>query len=306
MKTSWAGAKEYIVKIIKLLFTMAALGYLIKIARPEEMIAYLTEIDISLLVIITLLKFISDIFKIWKWMLIARVQIPDFSFLAALKSFYIGMTLAVITPFAVGELGRGAFASKVRRAELSGLVIVDKVFDLATVMLFALIGLSLLFQQPFFILGIVIAYFLGLFLMKHVVVFLGKGDFLERFRLRFLKRVVSGYSMISTSLLYKLSLLTINYFVLFYFQAYLIMLAYGESFPAEVVLYFPVITLSTILPITIGGLGVREGTAIYFLKRYQIPEAVAFNTFFTHFVIANVLAGLLGAIIFLVSRGDRE
>ncbi len=84
------------------------------------------------------------------------------------------------------------------------------------------------------------------------------------------------------------------------------MLAYGESFPAEVVLYFPVITLSTILPITIGGLGVREGTAIYFLKRYQIPEAVAFNTFFTHFVIANVLAGLLGAIIFLVSRGDRE
>ncbi len=193
MKTSWAGAKEYIVKIIKLLFTMAALGYLIKIARPEEMIAYLTEIDISLLVIITLLKFISDIFKIWKWMLIARVQIPDFSFLAALKSFYIGMTLAVITPFAVGELGRGAFASKVRRAELSGLVIVDKVFDLATVMLFALIGLSLLFQQPFFILGIVIAYFLGLFLMKHVVVFLGKGDFLERFRLRFLKRVVGGF-----------------------------------------------------------------------------------------------------------------
>ncbi len=306
MKAFWAKKKKDIIKIAKLLLTIAAFVYLIKIAQPEKVITYLVRIDTSLLLIIILLKFISDLFKIWKWMLFARVQVADFSFLTALRSFYMGMTLAVITPFAIGELGRGALASETNKAELSGLVLIDKIFDLATVTLFALSGLAVLIRRAYLIVIIVICYFLGLYLMKRLFALWSKKGFSERNNSRFFAKLISSFRTVPNTLIWKQAWLSIIYFMLFYFQAYLIMMAYRDDFPLEVVLYFPLITLSTILPITIGGLGIREGTAILLLKQYQIPEAIAFNTFFMHFVIANVLAGLLGAILFLFPRKGLE
>jgi uncharacterized protein (TIRG00374 family) len=311
MHKIWTVIRANIKNIAKLLLTVAAIAYLVSVAKPEQVISYLAKIDLQLLLVIILLKFVTDLFKIWKWMLLARVQIPDFSFWTALRSFYMGMTLAVVTPFAIGELGRGALASQTNRIELSGLVLVDKIFDLATVTLFSLLGLAVIFKQPVLFFATVVLYFLGLLLMRRFLDILEGRGVIERVRVQFIRKVVSGFQAITNRLVLGLSGLSIVYFLLFYLQAYLIMLAYGENFPLEVIYYFPLITLSTIIPVTIGGLGIREGTAIYLLRRYQVPEAVAFNTFFMHFVIANVLAGLLGAFLFLlpraeVHRGDAE
>ena len=64
--------------------------------------------------------------------------------------------------------------------------------------------------------------------------------------------------------------------------------------PKAVLFCFPLIILSISLPLTIGGLGVREAVAVLLLSRFGVAQATALNAALLLFVI-NVLApGLLG------------
>jgi uncharacterized protein (TIRG00374 family) len=291
-----------LINIAKIGLTVVAVGYLVYVAKPDQILAYLRVMDKRLLIGILVLKFITDIFKIWKWLILARVEEADFSYWKAFKSFYMGIALAVITPFAIGELGRGALISQEHKAELSGLVMLDKVFDLATVALFSFSGLLVLNGKSGLIVLLIAAYLTGMILIQHLVRLVEKLDFIGIFKLKIVNRLAASIRQVSVRIVLQSALLSVVYFSLFYLQAYLIMLSYGESFPLDVVLYFPLITLSTIIPITIGGVGIREGTAILLLRQYGVSEALAFNTFFMHFVIANVVAGLLGAVLFLLPQ----
>jgi len=197
-------------------------------------------------------------------------------------------------------------ATKSNKVELSGLVILDKAFDLATVAMFSMMGFAILSRQTILAFGLLICYYICILLLKELPVLFENIGFLSKIKIGFFQNLISGIKSVSITTTLRAGLLSTIYFLLFYWQAYLILSAYGDQFPYEVVFYFPLITLSTILPITVGGLGIREGTAIILLGRYNIPEAVAFNTFFLHFVIANVLAGILGAMFFLLPESDYE
>lgn len=298
----WQNIKVNSKFIIRSVLTIAAFALIGVVAKPKQVIAYLANINAALLLGIIVLKFFSELFKIRKWMLLARVGVPDFSFWAAWRSFYIGLLLATITPSSIGELGRGAVASRINKVELSGLVIVDKMFDLATVALFSVLGVAVIMRQPIVVIGAVGFYLIGLIYLKQIPTLLEKLGF---FKLKFLpidfvKALTSGLRVLPTSLTLRVCILSLTYFTLFYLQTYLIMVAHEIYVPLEAVCYFPLITLSTILPISISGLGVREGTAILLLRTLGIPEAVAFSTFFLHFIISNVLGGLLGAILLLL------
>jgi len=292
--------------LLKIVLTISSVGLLFYLSDPDQVVRYLSQIDLTQLLFIIILKFFTDLFKIRKWMLLARVQLPTFTFWNAVRSFYKGMTLAVITPFSVGELGRGVMATKSNKVELSGLVILDKAFDLATVAMFSMMGFAILSRQTILAFGLLICYYICILLLKELPVLFENIGFLSKIKIGFFQNLISGIKSVSITTTLRAGLLSTIYFLLFYWQAYLILSAYGDQFPYEVVFYFPLITLSTILPITVGGLGIREGTAIILLGRYNIPEAVAFNTFFLHFVIANVLAGILGAMFFLLPESDYE
>ena len=288
--------------VFKVLLTVSGVAYIIWLAQPERVVGYFLTIDLGLLGLAVFIKPLTDTLKIRKWQLLAQKQLPSFSFWQALRSFYIGIALAVVTPFAIGELGRGAFASEKDRTELAGLVLFDKVLDLGTVALYSSVGLAVLYDQPLIALAVLIAYFCIIAFIHRIVAAFEALNYFGFGQAPFVQRFASSVKSIDPKLALRVAGLSLGYFVLFYLQAAIIMAAYGESFPLEAVLLFPIITLSTILPITIGGVGIREGTAILLLQRYHVPEAVAFNTFFLHFIVANVLAGLLGAVLFLVPQ----
>jgi len=94
-------------------------------------------------------------------------------------------------------------------------------------------------------------------------------------------------------------------FAVFYGQAFVLLQAFWVRASWMVVPYFPIITLSTILPIAVGGVGIREWTAILLLRQFGVTESVAFNTFFAHFVVVQLLPALVGvAIIGSFRRGS--
>lgn len=239
--------------------------------------------------------------KTLRWQLLVGPE-ESFSYSEALRSYLAGLALAVVTPLAVGEAGRGLFVHRGNRVELTGKVIIDKLVDLFSVTLFAGGGLLLV--------GAPVARTAGLILLLGVVLaastavlgFILWGKRLIREQHAWLSRfhvssVLTGVASIRTSRLVINVLLSFIGFVVFYTQAFVILKAFWIASSWEVVPLFPIITLSTILPIAVGGVGVREWAAVLLLRRFSIPEAVAFNAFFSHFVVVQLIPSLLGAYV---------
>ncbi len=65
-------------------------------------------------------------------------------------------------------------------------------------------------------------------------------------------------------------------------------------------LTFSIMILSNLLPITIGGLGVREALSVLILRRYGVSDAVAVNAAFLSYLTNTVLPGVVGS--FLIPR----
>jgi len=248
--------------------------------------------------------------KTLRWLLLARTQSP-ISFREALRSYLAGLTLATLTPLAAGEAGRGLFVRTGDRAGLTGKVVLDKLVDLSTVSVFGGIGLILTEDLAARVIGIVIfasvtvawgGILLLLPKLDQLTASVGGGR-LDRLRI---PAIVSGLTSTPRLQLTLNMALSLAGFTIFYSQAFVLLLAFWSEAPWIAVPYFPIITLSTILPITIGGVGIREWTAILLLRQFGVAETVAFNAFFTHFVVVQLLPAIAGAAVISSFRQEDE
>nr|WP_273333797.1 lysylphosphatidylglycerol synthase domain-containing protein [Dictyoglomus turgidum] len=57
---------------------------------------------------------------------------------------------------------------------------------------------------------------------------------------------------------------------------------------------YPLVMLVNLVPMTIAGLGLREGTAILLLNKFSIPSNVAFNVSFLIFLLNTALPAIWG------------
>ena len=188
------------------------------------------------------------------------------------------------------------------RAGLTGKVILDKLVDLSMVGIFAGLGL-LLTKEPAarsigaaVFAGVLFAWMGTLLLLPRLEALVAGVDhgWLARFRI---PAVVSGLAGTPRSQLALNMALSLVGFIIFYSQAFVLMRAFWAEASWTVVPYFPIITLSTILPVAVGGVGIREWTAILLLRQFGVTDSVAFNTFFAHFVVVQLLPAFAGAAI---------
>lgn len=96
---------------------------------------------------------------------------------------------------------------------------------------------------------------------------------------------------------YQGSLISVVYFV---FRAY----GYDIPFMQHFALY-PVIAILTLVPITIGGLGVREGFFVYFYSMIGVPPHIAVGVSLVNYSLMALLPAVFGAVVYLWS-GFRE
>ena len=77
----------------------------------------------------------------------------------------------------------------------------------------------------------------------------------------------------------------------------LIALGLGVHQPLGVFLLFvPIISLSLALPISIGGLGVREGVYVYLFGIVGVGSSLSLSMGLTNYLITNIVVGLLGGL----------
>jgi uncharacterized membrane protein YbhN (UPF0104 family) len=243
----------------------------------------------SILLIASILTLPFVWIKVLKWHHLLKNNQPQTAYTLALRSFLIGMGGALLTPGRVGELARAVCFPR-RHLEVFTLGVVDKFIDMS-----ALLGvflLSLVLLSP--LMGLVgifglgclwILVYTGISFTKNAKWILQRPWLVERIRLlrqlpRRLIALNAGFACIC--------------FGLMSLQFYLL-LSSLEPVGWQVGFTLPAILVITgSLPISIMGLGLREGTAALILSRYGVSIESAVAAAFSLFVINALLPGLVG------------
>ncbi len=294
----------------KALGSLLLVGVLLSWIRPGQVWAAFRRGDLRLLVLSLLLTPAVIAVKASRWLILARTG-GRLSFRQALQSYLAGITLATITPMAVGEIGRGLFIIETEnRTGLTGMAVLDKVIDFTTVSLFAGTGLVLTGVRAAQGIGTLVL--IGtlafdaalLFFLPRLPGLRGLSRVPGTTRLR-ISEMMAGAARASRWLVTLNMGLSLVGFGLLYGQAYLVLVAFWSQASWVVMPYLPIITVSHILPVTIGGVGMREWTAVLLFRQFGISEAVAVNATFVHFLMVKFVPAIAGGVVIGLSRRTR-
>ena len=252
----------------------------------------LLRVDLTWIFLGFVLQFLALGIAAVRWQLIMRrldIRIP---FWRTLLHQVIGTGAALMTPGQVGEFVKVLYHRNegVPIAESIFSVVVDRLYDLATLFLLGLLALAILFGLPFHIsvllgVGAVLTVLFGFLLTR-------KGEQSRRWLITQLVRVspksyeqtmrteasrlTAHLAYFSLDFLLLAGLLTVANYVLLVVRAYTVVLAIDLAVPFwYYAMIVPLIRLVGLVPISILGIGTRDITVIYLLGQVGISQESA-------------------------------
>lgn len=286
--------KNNLLLFIRIALTVILLAIIIKTVNISAVIQILSTAKVNYLLLAGLLIFLHVFLKSYKWYLLAKELHSDNTFWGAMRSYLRGTSLAIVTPSRIGELGR-VVGMKGDKLQLGSLTFVDKISELWIVIFFVLLGGQRLitgFNSVFIILALAV---ILLFLYQ----FRRLNNAITRFvPFAFLRNILRGFTLVSwplSNIILILSFLTMS---VYFLQAYLLLSAFQSVAVTTILVAFPLILLTNLVPVTIGSLGIREGVAIYLLSQFGIPATIAISVSLLLFLFDTVIPGVLGSLFF--------
>lgn len=218
-----------------------------------------------------------------------------------------GMGVALLTPARLGELARIAYLRDSRKLRLSGLVMLDKFFDVLVLVLLSSVGaweiISWVFGLFLAVLGIVglVFTFAPRSLVRPI-------NFLER-RLPLggrTREIFSSLETLSPKATALYIALTVAAFAIVILQFGVILHGSANVSPRVAILTFPLVILTNVVPLTIAGLGIREGAAALLLSHFGVGAALAAVSAFAMFFVNTAIPGIIGGFVPLFRRASPE
>ncbi len=245
----------------------------------------------------------------FKWWLILKKQGFNLNFSYVLKLYYIGAFYGFITPAHIGSLIRAHYLkNKTKKGliECASGIIIERIFDLFTIFIFAFIGALFLLKSSVGIISPIIVSFI-VFLIA-ILIFMRKKRgmlFLSVFYNLLLPKNIKEKADNSLDKFYNslpklrklisIFLITIISWIIFYSQTYIFAKAFYINIPFPI--FVSLVSIGTIIatiPISISGLGTREFTLITLFSLFNIsPESVV-SMSLVSFVTTGLIEGALG------------
>lgn len=240
-----------------------------------------------------------NIIKFTKWHLLINVEKQKYSYWDSSKSYMLGNSLGIVTPMRAGDLGRALYFPPEERTGIISLTVIDRLMELAVVFILAIAGSFILINKAFGLLVVLLTVIIFIILLKpsfSILIFqkLPVGQIIKNK----LEIIINIYDSLKFKIFLYCLVLSIIAFLLVIFEFYILVIAFEDISVTAIFLIAPLITISTILPISIMGLGIREGLSIILLAAYGVSEATGLSSAFLLFLINNVSISLVG-IIFL-------
>ncbi len=240
-----------------------------------------------------------------KWRRLLRRADPETSWAMASQSLLGGLTLGLVTPGRLGEVGRAAFLPPGLRLPAAGLFLIDRAADLAAIgaaACFGTLGVAPpAWQWPLAVAG---GACVGL-------VFALPALLPAALASRYLPARLRDRLRPATSALARLRCRDIVANVatcivltgLDIVSLYALAQAFEPVRFAVIAFAFPWILLANLIPLTPAGIGVREGTAAAILQAYGVAIPTAVNAVLLLFAI-NTLAPALAGLAWIGRRAD--
>jgi uncharacterized membrane protein YbhN (UPF0104 family) len=234
-------------------------------------------------------------FRHFKWHRLLRAAALEVSQTDSLRSLLCGFALSVPTPGRVGELGRCLFLPEDMRSQVFQLNILERVLDGWAIFTYAMVSLLILQFKPagIFALAVwlaVLPVFLGL---SGMLASLSEWKVWRGAARENLREGAKALRKVRSAPFAGLGLLTTSLDILIF---YFLLQAFHATDFAVVVITFPWMILAGGLPISVGGLGVREGVAAFLLARQAIPAAAGMDAALLLFVFSAGFPAICGAL----------
>jgi len=284
--------KNLIINLFKILVTILILYVIFTRISIGPLVKVLLNSRLSSLGIAFVMGLSFQFFKILKWHILVRDTGVEESFQNSMDSYFIGMSLGIVTPGRAGELARIGNLSKDKRLAGAGLVLWDKIFDVWVVSLFSLWGI-------YYFLDITLAVTIGILLIGLFIVILNPIWLSIIFKLPVIKnypQLMDGLKVLKRKTIFINICLTLLSYSIVLVEVYFLSRAFQSFDILSVVIAYPLVMLANLIPITIGGLGVREGVAVVLLGRFGLSQEAAFNSAFLLFLINTALPAVFGII----------
>jgi uncharacterized protein (TIRG00374 family) len=248
--------------------------------------------------------------QIFKWRYFVRLVDPETTNLETAASLLFGITLGSLTPGQIGEFGgRALHHSSISAATIVGLTLIDKVQMICIMGIAGIISICILYDSGM-IFGTAVAaasaaFFLLVFFKIHEL-----RRILARYDFRFLKYPVLQDLLEAIAIFNKTNLLvsfcfSVGFYVVVYVQMFLLLNAFSPVSAGHAFLGFAaMMLLKSLLPISLGDLGIREASSVYFYGLLGVSAATALNASLLLFGCNILLPSLLGLLFIPKPRLD--
>jgi len=225
-----------------------------------------------------------------RWQVLSSVY-SKYPYRKAFQTYMIGIAFGSITPGKIGDVVKILDLKKETGVSLKkalGLEVLDRVFDLLFLLVAGVLGLVAGYgliagaELNFGLIGfaMVILVFLGVFMLHGSSKFVYR--MIHRFVVpeRFKEDAKTAYSefrggigaFVKSYRFYLVGILTIFSWLLIFIRPYFVAQAFGINIGWQAfVLFMPLVTIVELLPISIMGLGTREGTLVVLFSLIGVP-----------------------------------
>ena len=304
----------WLIRLFKAAVSIGLIYLLVRTMQKDALKAALTDANPWWIVAAFTLVPVNLMLQGLRWHLLVRTELDSIPFAKVFSSFLGGLSLGLITPGRVGEVGRVFLLEAPSRIRLAGLHVLDKLYFVAGV---ALLGPVSLFFMPGFrealpdsirrgaeVIVILLPFLYFVFalrpqplrgLLLALQMGLGiKGRSLELLR---------AYDGIHTRQCLIATGLTLTQFLSIFTQFYLLSRAFQPvSWLTAAHTYAAALFVKTALPISLGSLGVGEWAAVSFYVRYGLADTTGFTASLLLFATNVLLPGLIGLLVLYRTR----
>jgi uncharacterized membrane protein YbhN (UPF0104 family) len=265
--------KRYL-KIIKIIISIGILAFLFNRVEVGVLWEQFRRIEIIIIVFGFAILFIQCTLSSFKWKVILSIENKSVPYLFLLKSYMIGNFLSLFLPSSFGGDLYRIYALKKYSTDYlqnTSSVLFDRITGL-----FALLSISILSFALFFrnVIDVrIMAIYVSAIIVFWVMTTHWFINFFEKFEsklVQFPRRILISFSRYRSNIPVLLTTLGISFF----FQSNIVFLnkVYVAALNIDIGITYlfmviPLVYLTEALPISINGLGVREGAFVFFLNQ---------------------------------------
>lgn len=287
--------------------------YIIYDIGIEKIVHSFSLIPIYFYVIATLPFLLRVVLMAYKWQYICKKQKMDFSLIYLIKIVFISTYYSAITPGGIGWYIRIFYLRKKSNASLEKCIansLIESVTGFTPGVFLGMLGAYLLISLDpvytgvfYVLLGLLIFYIVTLVVFikksgggKIVNIFI-RPLIPKKYKEKFDKSIDSLYEDIPRlkDMIIPI-IIELVMFIILGIQVYIIALAFSINMPFHIFLLIHTISVvaAGLIPISVGGLGVREGTFVVLMAPFGVETYVAFVISFSGFIVKSLIPTIIG------------